>query len=96
MSEQLKAFYRAYVAWLDADAPHLEPFSRSSGLCHSLVCYTDNWVPLLNEMINQFEESGLDRKDPFGGYADYDGRYHNYTQHLNPERIRWGRKHAAD
>lgn len=90
----LKAFYQAYAAWLDAGAPHLEPFSRGVGLCNNLRHFTDDWKPLRTEMAAQFEAAGLDPKYPFGGEADYDERLIDERQHMNPERIEWVRNHA--
>lgn len=90
----LKAFYQAYAAWLDAGAPSLEPFSRHSGLCGNLTRFTDDWHPVLDEMVAQFKAAGLDYEYPFSSEDDYYVQCHYGTQHLNTERIEWVRKHA--
>ena len=92
----LKEFYQAYAAWLDAGAPSLEPFNRSSGLCANIVIFTDEPRELLREMKSQFKAAGLDSGYPFGCEGVYYMQCRNATQHLNPERIEWVRKHAAD
>ena len=90
----LQAFYQAYAAWLDAGAPNGQPFYRSSGLCSNLTRFTDDWEPLLNAMIDQFKEAGLDHEYPFNGEESYYTHCQYGTQYVNPYRVEWVRKHA--
>lgn len=92
MTEQLKEFYKAYAAWLDACAPQHQQFDRTCGLCHSLEEFSDSNYDLLEEMRDQFSNSDLDWKFPFD-----DGHYaycSDANKHLNPDRVAWVRKHA--
>lgn len=101
MSNELKEFYRAYKAWLDAGAPD-SYFSKHSGLCSNLI----NWFMackfghsrkdmynLDKEMSKQFTDAGLHRGYPFGE-RDYYRDYKRDTQHLNPLRIKWVEEHC--
>lgn len=90
----LKAFYQAYAKWLDAGAPNGQPFYRRHGLCGNLTRFTDDWEPLLNAMIDQFKEAGLDTIYPFGGEYAFETEYDNATAHLNPARIKWVKEHC--
>lgn len=93
MSEQLKAFYKAYAAWLDAGAPQCFPFKRHEGLCYNLRKWSDCNEELSGELLDQFVDADLDWEYPF------DGNWDNYSgddyKHLNPARVSWVRKHAA-
>ncbi|WBF77867.1 hypothetical protein W70_73 [Escherichia phage W70] len=94
MSEQLKAFYKAYAAWLDEGAPDRDPFNRRKGLCYSLDHWPDYNFDLSEEMQQQFTDAGLCCEFPFdkGRYT-----YHKDTKkHLNPARVAWVRKHAEE
>lgn len=95
MSEQLKAFYKAYAAWLDAGAPEGKPFHRRKGLCFSLDEWSDCNFGLSNEMMNQFYEAELHPVYPFdGGGGDKFRACEN--KYLNPARVAWVRKHAGE
>lgn len=81
-SDELTAFYQAYLAWLNADAPETDVFgtnaygfARGSGLCANLryfcfhhKCYGHHTV-YVAEMLNQFVEAGLDKQYPFNRYS---------------------------
>lgn len=92
MSEQLKEFYKAYAAWLDAGAPQCFPFKRHDGLCHNLSNWSDYDEELSEELLDQFDDAGLDWEYPF------DDHWTKYSaddyKHLNPARVSWVRKHA--
>lgn len=94
MSEQLKAFYKAYAAWLDAGAPQHKPFDRTYGLCFVLEEFSACDYDLLEEMRQQFTDAGLCWEFPFdkclSAYVEDDNK------HLNPARVAWVRKHAVD
>jgi hypothetical protein len=97
-SDKLKAFYRAYVQWLDRNAPHLQPFVRNEGLCRALLTYCtaldpDTALFIEEEMEQQFEDAGLDVAYPFGK-DEYALHRANWTMHLQPEREKWAREHA--
>jgi hypothetical protein len=81
-SDELTAFYQAYVDWLDVGAPEtvLHPknpfeFLRGVGLCGNLrlfcfqhSCYGHHTM-YAGEMIRQFVEAGLDKQYPFNRYS---------------------------
>ena len=81
-SDELTAFYQAYLAWLNAGAPEdfdrtKNPFDflRGVGLCGNLrlfcfhhKCYGHHTV-YVAEMLNQFVEAGLDKQYPFNRYS---------------------------
>lgn len=99
MSEQLKAFLAAYLAWVDAGAPHKEPFSRRYGLCSNLYDWSlrldyDGREALEKELDQLFALEGLDECHPFGGDKYLEAR-ESETQHLNMDRINWVRLKVA-
>lgn len=98
MSNELKEFYRAYKAWLDAGAPDGKPFTRSCGLCTNLFEFClgldIDECDVSNEMCNQFATARLPESYPFG-IDNYHTDRLNETQHLNLARIKWVEEHAA-
>lgn len=94
MSEQLKAFYKAYAEWLDAGAPHSETFDRTCGLCNALEEFSECDYKLLKEMQQQFTDAGLNWDFPFDeGWKAY---HYDDNKHLNASRVEWVRKHAEE
>ncbi|ATE85745.1 hypothetical protein Sf12_gp19 [Shigella phage Sf12] len=93
MTEKLKAFYKAYSAWLDAGATKNRPFDRSRGLCYSLEQFSDyDDYALLKEMQQQFTDAGLNWEHPFDRCLS--AYKVDANKHLNPARVAWVRKHA--
>lgn len=101
MSKQLKAFYKAYAAWLDAGAVNKGAFTCCTGLCFALHKWAGDkgydLRALRLELKAQFIDAGLDSSYPFNrGERDYDVECDDGTICLNPARVAWVRKHAAD
>ena len=99
MSDNLKEFYRAYKAWLDAGAPDSNPFCRDVGLCANmgLWCLDKESIDearLYDEMCRQFHLACRSTAYPFGENEYRIGRLSD-SQHLNPARIKWVEEHAA-
>ncbi|UGO52676.1 hypothetical protein OPT79_43 [Klebsiella phage vB_KpnD_Opt-79] len=97
MSEELKVFYKAYAAWLDAGAVNKGAFWRDCGLCTCIVSWTndDEGYELLNEMKSQFTAAGLSDRFPFNvSDEDYAREHLNSAMHLNEDRVAWVRKHV--
>lgn len=96
-SEELTEFYRSYAIWLEEGAPQWEPFSRTEGLCWSVLYFATHCgyrsEALLHELREQFEAAGLSQGYPFdeGGMAHSKART-NATMHTNPKRIQWVRE----
>lgn len=92
MSEELKAFYKAYAEWLDSGAPDRKPFRHRKGLCYSLDEWSDYNFDLSDEMQQQFIDAGLSCLYPF----DEDSSVFRLDEnkHLNPARVAWVRKHT--
>lgn len=96
MSETLKAFYQAYLEWVESGAPDGLPFERHAGLCYNLrhcFIYPTGLNEALREMEGQFIEAGLDESFPFGRDNFYK-RLYGDSQHKDRKRIAWVRKHA--
>lgn len=107
MSDDLKAFLRAWLDWAEAGAPddnrHTERnpnrFERDYGLCSNtynfeelaLDVHPDETGDLEIELACRFEEQGLRPSYPFG-YEAYDADAEGGTHHLNPARLAWVRK----
>lgn len=95
MSEQLREFLTAWLAWAENGAPSRYPFNPANGLCACAAIYADatygDEVDLLTELANLFEDQGLNANYPFGQY-EYDMRHLDDTQHLDPNRLAWVRE----
>lgn len=90
MSKELREFYLAYKAWLDAGAPEKMPFSRSVGLCANL-CHTTKGMKREQEnaLHDELQASFSVRSMfPFG-MEDYYHRKNCATMYLCPKRIEW-------
>lgn len=101
MSEELKAFYKAYAAWLDAGAVNNDAFTCCAGMCFSLHrwagCKGLDCRALRLELKEQFTNAGLNSSYPFNrDEHKYDVECDDGAIHLNPARIAWVRKHATD
>ena len=93
MSDELKAFYKAYCEWIDSGAPQRNPFCRSAGLCLSLDYFSDGDSDLAEEMYEQFISHGLNGDYPFD--KDSFSYRNDANKHLNKDRLLWVRKHAG-
>lgn len=93
-SPDLLAFYKAWLAWAEKDAPHLNVFSQSHGLCSNLDLFCEHSGPI-DEMNVQFTSAGLDNFHPFG-YYDYVHHRICATMHLDPNRLAWVKARIAD
>lgn len=107
MSDDLKAFLRAWLDWAEAGAPddgrhtnrNPNRFERDCGLCSNtynfeelaLNVHLDDVGDLETELSSLFAADGMDKGYPFG-YAAYDEDAAGHTQHLNPTRLAWVRK----
>ena len=85
-SDELTAFYQAYLAWLNAGAPetnvfdtnahgtNVYGFARGSGLCANLRYFCEHYESHSNdfqiEMAMQFTEAGLSPRFPFNPNPD--------------------------
>lgn len=101
MSEELKAFYKDYAAWLDAGSVNNGVFTCCTGLCFALHKWADdkgyNLRALRLELKAQFINAGLDSGYQFNcGERNYDVECDDETIHLNPARIALVRKHATN
>ncbi|EDW9825733.1 hypothetical protein GTR05_004962 [Salmonella enterica] len=101
ISPLLHSFYIAYNGWVKSGAKCEDLFSTDAGLC---VCAYDYFsfigvdpVDYLEEMHATFVSAGLNEKLPFNEdpqhYVDEQARN---ECHLNPARIEWVERHAAD
>lgn len=94
MNKLLQAFYNAYAAWIDAGAPHKQPFYRNAGLCHNLGKFGGDRDAYI-EMVRQFEAAGLDCKYPFNDDEDdYLTNSFDSDHHINLKRIQWVKDHT--
>lgn len=96
---ELAEFYKAYAAWLEADAPvwNENNFDRGRGLCSNMTIFGLGQSCLL-EMMRQFEDSGLCRSYPFsnGHFSNYFIEANAEHCHLNHNRRQWVFAHAKD
>ena len=98
MSENLTAFLRAWLAWVEAGAPESDAFERFAGLCSNFRWYMcgngasesdrEHAVFYLQDI---FKSEGLDEDYPFGGPDVYYEEAYDDTSHLNEQRIAWVR-----
>lgn len=95
-SQELHNFYLAYKKWLDDGAPEGKPFSRTFGLCYSIIQYSrkDHLGSILtDEITKQFIDARLQNKYPFGKMV-YEQEHEYRTMHLNKKRIKWVNDHC--
>jgi hypothetical protein len=95
MSEQLKAFFEAYLEWAKTGDEH-EVFEPYVGLCDNLEYYLapdDNYSPeaykVKQELIALLKSSCANPVYPFETKAQYHERN---DLHKNHKRIAWVRK----
>lgn len=104
MSNELKQFLAAWLAWAEAGGPddsqHTKAnpyrFARDAGLCSNtydfeelaLDVHPDNTGNLEHQLHVLFRKDGRDASYPFGR-ADYEEDADCNTQHLNPRRRSW-------
>jgi hypothetical protein len=100
MSDLLKAFYIAYLAWIDAGATQSKTFSRGVGLCSNFDEYMLRAgldFPKIGEeqramYVDHFNYSCYPFHESSFQYAD---ECWSDTCHLNPKRIQWVRDQVA-
>lgn len=105
-SDELTAFYQAYLAWLNADAPDTNAvgtnpygFAQGSGLCANLRYFCEHYGSHSNvfqvEMGMQFTEAGLNPRFPFNPNPDdFYREVYKSTCHINPKRVQWVNNHC--
>ena len=90
MSPELRQFLTDWLAWAEAGAPPLQPFSRRSGLC-SATHMASGGSALQQELqallLRYFGPTDF----PFGGEARYHRDASFGTQHENMLRVQWVR-----
>jgi hypothetical protein len=91
----LVKFCRSYVAWLDAGAPDRQPYRRNVGLCVCAI-HPPEWLKAMHAVQNGLAEEFGSGPYPFGGQTLYDYEAENHLSHLNPARVAWARKIAAE
>lgn len=95
MSEQLKAFFEAYLEWAETGDDH-EVFEPYAGLCDNL----DNFIAgnktsgtpkcaVKDELSSLLKSSFSNPVYPFETKAQY---HESNDLHMNPKRIAWVRK----
>ena len=98
--EELKNFYKAYAAWLNAGAPDYKPFSRHEGLCYALRMYAEDqgFKPLLRVSLREELDDQFNMKPyPFNiDRSHYARECLAGEVHRNLVRVDWVRKHAKD
>lgn len=97
MSEQLREFLTAWLAWVYLGAPQYRPFDRRDGLCASAQdwCRANgrskrDGVMLRHEVKNQLQRTGLDPYYPFGEQEYFHGVLLD-NNHEDPKRLAWVR-----
>lgn len=99
MSEQLRAFFKAYLEWAETGASEEQcVLYKCAGLCSNLTWYLnhnypDDWAGTSRaekQLADLFAEGGLDSDYPFG--SSYWKESNTKSHHLNPKRIAWVRK----
>lgn len=111
MSDNLKAFLRAWLDWAMADAPDSDrctdrnpnSFDRECGLCSNthafeelaLDVYPHYTGALEDELGEQFRAAGLSKGYPFGQYV-YDEDSEFGTHHCNLNRLAWVRTQLGE
>lgn len=101
MSQRLREFLAAYLAWVKEGAPHGDdiPFNRGYGLCYNIKLYVpdgDGWYDasqeLRDEMAWLFKRDGLCEDYPFCTAGQYDSMSYRDTHHTCEARLAWIRK----
>lgn len=101
-SPSLTLFYRHWCAWVNDGAPEYNSngFSRSEGLCSSLVSWADrhclpmsHLTALKTEIKQQFKDAGLDVAYPWGS-QEFDYCCDSAQMHTDTKRVIWARDHA--
>lgn len=105
-SDELTAFYQAYVEWLGVGAPETvdhpkNPFEflRGAGLCANLRYFCEKHSCFSRkfqiEMGAQFTEAGLDLCFPFNRFSeDFYREVYKDTCYINPKRVQWVNNHC--
>lgn len=79
MSDDLRAFLRSWLEWVEAGAPPRKPYARHTGLCGAASKYS---YDVYDELYALF----LPEPYPFGA-DEYEDAAVNNTQHLDPNRL---------
>lgn len=94
-SEELTAFYREILAWIEAGQPDHRNFRAYTGLCTNLIFSPYDHHAVGVEMSEQFSFAGLNKQFPFNGdVTSYRLEGEAYSTYQNPQRLAWIRKHA--
>lgn len=98
VSADLARFYADVWQAIDKGAPW---FARRYGLCYNL----GNWASsnklgqrhpeLYEEMLQSFEDAGLDKGYPFDTQQSYQLARRDGDQYTNPKRLQWIDTHRA-
>ena len=99
MSDELKAFLKAWYDWATNGAPenNEHDFKRWRGLCASVLnnsINADDSCELYSEFRRMLKAEFPGRAAwhyPFGGRQQYNQDSANHAQHLNPQRLEWVR-----
>lgn len=94
----LTAFYRDWLAWVEAGAVEGKPYSIEKGLCGCSMVFEDlnnddsKYIDLIDEMAIQFAHAGLNHRLPFDdSLKDY---HAIHAKHKNEKRLKWVKDHA--
>jgi len=96
VTPQLHQFLKDWLEWLDAGAPDLHPFARSSGLCLNAVRVGGIGVRdhLGTSLRHDFPEKF---SMPFSvGWEAFWDECLNRRCHANPFRVNWARQKVAE
>lgn len=95
----LTAFYRDWLAWVEAGAVHDNPYPIQKGLCVCSIIFQelnnldpDN-IDLVEEMAIHFAYAGLNPRFPFDD--DLKAYHATYQKHKNEKRLQWVKDHAV-
>lgn len=96
ISRALHAFLTDWLAWAEAGAPPVQPFTRSSGLCSNALWWGhsadkgrfERYDPYAarEDLLALFGETAY----PFGR-SEFHERSRQCTQHLDPNQLAWVR-----
>ncbi len=96
-SEELTAFYREILAWIEAGQPEHKNFMSCTGLCANLFFSPYGGLGIEAEIREQFSFAGLDKDYPFNDdHFSYRLEADAFSIYQNPQRLAWIRKHAKN
>lgn len=96
----LKDFYKGIAKWVEEGCSGGGVYRKDYGLCSNLlrycneVAYTGKYA-VLDSMVNQFENAGLNTRTPFNeDRYDYATEKSNLSMYTNRARRAWIKDHA--